>query len=282
MTMTIKKVISFLLVLSLLFGIGGCAMKEKTPDLSLLNEGLIVADNPEVDSRPDARERGFFGPEEGVFNQHHLELLAYYRKAFEHYMLVTLRLDLIDQKIEASGLGFLPTYDLFLSRYEKETMLGLKHLYLMSDLHIERLSNSDLALLEELYAQSGSTVTQEALDLVERTYPELIKIHQVGGAPAEGDSYVSLIPATPGVHTDTLMIAFTNSPQYDNDGMYVPGDKYLKREEYLLAYLPKLQKELSAKIPVPVTLYLVDSSAPIYMFDDRGTWQGMNLIAPRS
>jgi len=238
--------------------------------------GLKVSAYVFPDSIPDAQDRGFFDPGTTRLSQHYLELSAYYRKAFEQYMLIELRLDAIDQRIEGSGLGFMSwsSNEMSLSGmnlYEQSTMLSLRHLYIKSAIHIERLSDGDLATLEGLYAENGSTVTQDALDFVARTYPELIKLF-IGGKPVKEGGYVLIDPGGACVNPDSLMIAFTNNETFDENGMSVKGDKWPERFTYLKGYLPGLQEELSKELTVPVSLLIIDDGSICYIVDSRTTW----------
>jgi len=248
-------------------------MESKQPDLGLMYGGLKVSAYVFPDSIPDAQDRGFFDPGTTRLSQHYLELSAYYRKAFEQYMLVTLRLDSIDQSIEGSGLGFAPWWDekitlYAMSQYEKDTMLSLRHLYVKSPIHIERLNDGDLATLEGLYAENGPAVTQDALDFVARTYPELIRIY-MGDIPIEEGAYANIDPGGACVNPDSLMIAFTDDDHNKGDE---DSDNWKARYGYLKEYLPELQKELSEKLSVPVTLLIVERGVISYIVDSKTTW----------
>jgi len=247
-------------------------MQSSQPDLSLVYDGLKVTGNPLIDYYDLARDKGLMGPQDTSFDEHHLELLAYYRKAFEQYMLVTLRLDTIDQGIEESGLGFAPWWDekmtlYAMSTYDQDTMLSLRHLFLRSPIHLERLSTDDLATLEALYAENGSTVTQEALDFVARTYPELIRVF-VFGRPVKEGIYVSLGPGGGAcADPDSLVIAFTDDDHNEGDD---ESDDWQARYSYLKECLPSLQEELSKKLSVPVTLIIIERGGISYVVDDKG------------
>ena len=214
---------------------------------------------------------------DGYFDAYYCQLYAYYRKAMEAYLLTTLRLDAYDKQVEDSGLYFIPVRDVSKGESHRLSVLRLDHLYIHNSPHIERLSEEDVAILKRLYDENGQagTITQEALDLVARTYPELIRMYsQVTQAPY-GTEYVIKSSGTMW-NPDSLVIVFLAPYRSDENGNSISEDIPLmyQREDWLVAKLPKIRLQMLERVDVPVTL-AASNSGNLWdiTFDDK-IWDG--------
>ena len=211
---------------------------------------------------------------DGYFDERYCQRYAYYRKAMEVYLLELLRLDAYDKMMEDSGLCFVPMPEDKKGEHQKRAVLGLEHLFVLNSPHIERLSLDDIALLERLYQENGSTgeITQEALDFVARTYSELIRKYS-GATQAPHPKGTRLIESSGvGWDADSLVIVFLAPYRYGEDGDYMPdeGELIYQREDWLVAELPKMRRQMIEKVDVPVTLVTCDLGDSWYItVDDK-------------
>ena len=106
-------------------------------------------------------------------NERFIRLENKYRKYFMKYIYETLNLEKYDKEIEDSNLKFCSCEEEFQEYYQKES--NLKYIYIKNNLHIERLSDNDLQILET------SEDEKELLDLIKNTYEEIIKIKCLNG-----------------------------------------------------------------------------------------------------
>ena len=81
-------------------------------------------------------------------NQRYFTLMNKYKGFFELYLKETLPLELIDQNTRESELGFKPIKEEDMDFYQRTSGMGLKYLYLRNNLYVEKLSASELQLLE--------------------------------------------------------------------------------------------------------------------------------------
>ena len=81
-------------------------------------------------------------------NQRYFTLINKYKGFFELYLKETLPLELIDQNARESELGFKPIKEEDMDFYQRTSGMGLTYLYLRNNLYIEKLSASNLQLLE--------------------------------------------------------------------------------------------------------------------------------------
>jgi hypothetical protein len=287
-------------------GLGGCTMQTET-DFSSVPDGLnipgdqglpawyyememayekgLMATKPEPPPKikePDAP--GSAPTMDGYFDQRYREHYAYYRKAMEVYLLKTLRLDVYDKQVEDSGLSFVPIPEISKGQRQRLSVLKLNHIFIYNIPHIERLSTEDIAILERLYRENGQsgTIGQDALDFVERTYAQLIKEY----SPLTREPYPKgsrLIDGGTGWNPDSLAIVFAAPYRYDESGNYISDESELiyKREDWLVAELPKMRQQMMERVDVPVTLATSRSGDLWYLVFDEQSKNGAGSFLKR-
>jgi len=196
-----------------------------------------------------------------VPDEYFYTLQAYYRKAFEVYLLQTTRLDLIEKEIEEAGLDFRQVRYEKMSRLERLSNLDLKHMYICIPMRIEQLSQADADELKRLYAENGSEITKEALEFVKRTYPTVIR-----EAVFDGVSYPLQTASGISWNPESLVISFTMPRVYDEEGnpaedKTAPGE----REQFLLEKLPLYWKEMQGLLDAPLT-FVVERQGGSYLY----------------
>ena len=96
-----------------------------------------------------------------------------YRKYLQIYMCNMLNLTDYDEKIKESELNFVPCQEELKDYYQKQS--NLKYMYIKNNMHIEKLTQEDMNLL------ATSSNDNELLQLVARTFLEVIKIEVIDG-----------------------------------------------------------------------------------------------------
>jgi hypothetical protein len=263
---------------------GGQGLPAWYPEMELAYEKGLMATKPEPPPERTAPAPGDRPEPDGYFDQRYRERYAYYRKAMEVYLLQTLRLDVYDRQVEDSGLSFIPMTGHKIGEHQRRSVLELDHIFIQSSPHIERLGAEDIALLELLYQENGQsgTITQEALDLVERTYAELIRIYDIAAMAPYPENTRLIASSGTGWNPDSLVIVFVAPNRSDEGGNSIPEDIPLmyQREDWLVAELPKIRKQMMERVDVPVTLIvskLPDSWAITF---DEHVWQGASYYKP--
>jgi hypothetical protein len=271
----------------------GCTVQGDV-DMSKLDSGLKVSSAEEygtafMTNRPqDATAKGFDG-----YDNRYLELTAFYRKALEQYLLVTLRLDRYENELLESGLGFDPITADRQDYYLKYSHLDFDFIALYNTLYIEHLSPDDLDLLQRLHEEYDGEIANEATELVKRTYTDVIKPHDVNGQSYSDSSYVMVDLSGIVYYPNTLKIAFYNNWYYNDDGSYIEttnaeaDDNHNARRSYLFKRLPEIRNDMMAELGVPVTLVVAESigkTSPIatatynYLIDDKITDNSGNPV----
>ncbi|MCL2882897.1 MAG: hypothetical protein FWF30_00275 [Coriobacteriia bacterium] len=216
----------------------------------------------------------------------YLRLDAYYQKAFEVYILKTLRLDLLDHELVQTSLGFGPLPADRQSTYQQRTALNLECLYIRcAGYNIEMLDSTDAATLERLADENGSVVTDEALDLVARTFKDVVRQYTATGMPyVDTRSFVCFPHSTSdiGYNPNALVIVVPNVEGYDENGQVtvLESDLQQERQNYLLQRLPVLAMEYQNILGMPVNFVITDGvfdnqpdhEYPVFSIGDWGVF----------
>lgn len=181
---------------------------------------------------------------------HFYILQAYYKKALEVYLLQTLRLDLYEKKLADYGFDFGKVDHENMSSLEKLSNLDLKHMYLCIPMRIEQLSLEDAAVLKHLYEENGAEITEEAIEFIKRTYPEVIK---------ERTPYMKT-PCGLSWDPQSVVISFKVpdiSEYYEDEEWISERQKMMwNPEQFLLDNLPRYWEEMQPLLDVPLTLVI--------------------------
>lgn len=112
------------------------------------------------------------------FGEEYLYLQALYRAALEQYLMETLSLKEYDDRIAASENRIIPREGERRNFYQKYSTMGLTYVYLRNNLPIERLEKEDLEILRDcLETADTQGVTEELMEMVQRTYPTVLKAY---------------------------------------------------------------------------------------------------------
>ena len=116
--------------------------------------------------------KGFI--ENDKLNKKYYTILNNYKILLESYLRWKLSLKEYDNKLRNSELLFVPIKSENMDFYQYYSTMGLKYIYLRNDLSIEKLSNEDIETLLKINLSELKTISDELLNLIERTYKNII------------------------------------------------------------------------------------------------------------
>lgn len=97
-----------------------------------------------------------------------------YKVLLEKYLFNKLSLGKYEDRIDNSGLLFVPVNKNDMDIYQYISSLGLKYIYLRSNLYVDKLELNDIDMLVNLSNEEISNPNDKLLDLIERTYKNII------------------------------------------------------------------------------------------------------------
>ena len=162
-------------------------------------------------------------------NEKFVSLESKYRKYFVKYIYTTLNLNQYDKDIEESSL---------------------KYIYIKNNLHIERLCDNDLKLLETCEDAN------ELLNLVKRTYMEIIKITKINGRKTPEKFLLQMFRGYDTRETilpnDALIIVIREGREKNKFNDYQELSRTLKKRfEFIENIKEQLKIEMTKKLDCP-------------------------------
>jgi hypothetical protein len=197
------------------------------------------------------------------YSAYYMQLQAFYKLAFEHFIAEKLDLAALETDLEQSPLGFIATDIEHQSIYERYSSLEMSHVFIHNNLYLERLKDSDLQLLSDLrdeYLADETALVEPlsaaALSLVERSWQDVVTVLYPDGNPAP--QYDVLYPDGVAALSGSVIVAINNPTHYDASGNRVAGDGAAEREAWLQKMLPPLVQRYREVLATPVALFVVD------------------------
>lgn len=181
---------------------------------------------------------------------------AYYREGLKQYLLKELDLKEYDFMLEESEMNYIPNDEESKSDAQKTGDLGLKYLYLRNELHLERLSETDIETLKIEMKKNRNDISEEAMSVIEATYANVITPKEI---MTEEDKkiltyYDSAI--TPDFVTmDSLVLKIGTMGEFDASGNYVNRGHETEKKEYLTEFAQNMEMVLEGglgEIPIRV------------------------------
>jgi hypothetical protein len=109
-----------------------------------------------------------------AFEEKYLYMQALYRKTFENWLLEVTSLREFNDRLENSGLDFIPVPERRQDFQQRHTSMDLKYVFLANTIPIERLGEDDLALLYSMIQDGRSDITCELTEMVARTFSDVL------------------------------------------------------------------------------------------------------------
>ena len=186
-----------------------------------------------------AEEKGLAA--DGLFNERFFTLQALYRNVLEAEIISKYDLRLYDDAIGDSSFQFRAEQPERMSFYQKYSTLDTRYIYLRNNIHIERLSEEQLALLDDYLLTGGDTTKKQLEALIAETYRMVLMVDPSGG------NFLVGYAGGGGITAPNVSIVFEISfSGFDYDA----GDGY----DYIDSITEDMGKKLSTS-EMPVTVF---------------------------
>lgn len=185
-----------------------------------------------------------------------MKLKSLYIELLGTYLKEQLGLEDYDREIE--DLGCLTKEGESRSEAQNERNMGLKYLYLRNDIHVERLSEDDLTVLEAGYGQTEGDAYDHAMEVVVRTFPFCITPVALEREEDKKFNYVydNVVSSQNGetaVTMDTLLLRIATRAEYDDEGEYVDAYREVQKEKGLYDIAERMEAEMEGLLgDVPI------------------------------
>ncbi len=184
------------------------------------------------------KEKGLL--DEDRLNRYYLNLQAVYRANLDAYLMEMLDVEDLDEELVNSSLGFVSRRAEDQNLYERESTMGLAHIYQRNNLYIEYLSEEQLSILRQSLESEKALVTNEIKDMVRNTFREVVRVRNSRDWEDKSEFlYPEAEGKKPKIPNHALVLGITNAMKYDSSGKLLP-DRY-RREKY--EYLDRIKKE---------------------------------------
>lgn len=192
--------------------------------------------------------------ENEMFTEKYIQLQTVYRFFLSQFLLQTTKMDVIDRKLKQHELSFLENRSENMNFYQRNDLMGLDYFYLRNHIHIERLEEEQLKLLEGLLDKVTEENAKEAKVLIENTYKKVLGF-------AEDDSFqeIELFPSIYGegnIPVDAIVFMIAAVPEYDEAGNIKDVTAQEKKENILLSLKAQLEPMWSVALKVPVKIFV--------------------------
>jgi hypothetical protein len=178
------------------------------------------------------------------FNEEYYILHAAYRTVFQNILLKNLPLKKYDDEIKNNELNFLKKAENHKNIYQKYDVMQLNYIYLRNNIHIERLSRSNIDLIKECIDKKEINITKELVDMVKETYKEVIKIKNVNDINNDLNIiYEVLLFGNKVAPSDALIFEIATEPQLDKNGIVSQNKENLKQD-----YIYDLKQRMEIEI----------------------------------
>lgn len=170
-----------------------------------------------------------------------------YKYIFEYYLSRKINLNEYDLEISNSNLYF----GLIKEKLNINVYLKTNYLFLLNHFYVEKL---DIGDIEKIYNFSG--INNEVLNIVERTYKDVIKDNYLNGEYTNLKYKVSYGLAVPINMADNVDLVF--KIYYGKNPSIVPDDEFMinlnKKNEFLDKLSNKLMNEVKEKLDLNCTV----------------------------
>lgn len=180
---------------------------------------------------------------------------AFYRKAFDLYIKSLIDVKKYDDMIENSGLDFTVIPDDRKSIYHYVSSLDLKYIYVRNFLFIEKLSLEYLNIFIDKIKKDDYVVDDSILDVVKRTYKDVIKDNCIHG------EYKELTTACYGAWTEENLVSSNNLVlciHYGLNSKQLEMDEFIKnsleKKEFLKKLISEMETDFEEKLGVVTTI----------------------------
>jgi hypothetical protein len=222
----------------------------KTPTVSIiLKSGNVYYDLKAAESKCLAKN--------GELNNDFAYVQSLYRKGFEQYLLDNTDMKKYDKTLQESKLDIIPIKNYYQQEFaQRYSNLGSDYIYLCNMLHIERLSQGDIAFLQAKIDNRDVGIDAGTLELVGRTYLDVLgerrTYSEVLGRDIGAGAEVGYGPDRPGppfAPADAIVFKVAT-------GFAADSERDAEVVRYIIYDLaPLMEKELSKKLNRTVIVF---------------------------
>ena len=194
------------------------------------------------------------GQEVDMINTEYIERI--YRIGFSKFLLEKLDLQMYDDELKEDEMNFIPCDEEHKTDTQKKDELKLNYIFVRNDVHVERLSDEQKAVLEK--QDLDKVYSNDVMDIIEKTYVDVMgykKIESEEDKTAKTFYDERFAPVF--VTFDTIVIKIATMHEYDKKGNYVNKEHEYEKEEALEKYAVNMEKELQGKLgDIPISVQI--------------------------
>lgn len=173
-----------------------------------------------------------------------------YRFLAQRYILEKTKLDRIDRRMKEYEIPFLPRPAEERDKYQVQDFMQLQYIYMRNDVHIERLSEEQVEILEKARNHlTDETAVVKAMTLVQDTYRKVLAFSDASDAEFE------LFPSTFGegnVPGNAIVFIIAAAPDYDELGNIKDWEKERRKNNVLSSLKTQLEPICEKALQTPV------------------------------
>lgn len=189
-------------------------------------------------------------------NLEEVSVEVYYRKGLQEFLVEQLDLKEYDFMLEESEMNYIPNNEESKSEAQKMGDLGLKYIYLRNDLHLERLDENDVNILEDELRENRGEISEKAKDIIKDTYANVITpIEIITEEDKNSLTYYDEELSPQFVPMEALVLEIGTMEEFDVAGDYVSCEHEIEKEKQLQEYAKNMEMALDGKLgEIPIRI----------------------------
>jgi hypothetical protein len=193
-----------------------------------------------------------------TLNDKYFMLQALYKKTFEEYLITRIDIKKFDDELKDSELKFISGREKHKSIYQKYDYMNLTFIYLINNIHVEKLDDSDLELLQTSLKQYNGEISDELIKMIEKTYQSVITItyKSINDDNDYDVLYGNTINGERRVPNNALVLEINTIPEYDKEGNYVDREKEVVKDDYIDDMIARMEEEFTVELRIPVEVLI--------------------------
>lgn len=217
-----------------------------------MNETLLSTQFP--------NQQRFFEQMSKEEKEEYLQLYEKYYQLFLKYLLEKIPLKDYDELLKESELDFKVVSKEEMDIYQYLSSSLFNYFYIHNNVYIERLTDLEKKTLQQITKQD-EPLTEEARKFIEKTYKRCV----LEGQNITEREYVNFGPQSPQFYqpSNSIIIGFRYD-EYEQDVNQTDEEwdiRNQQREDFLLPFLEKIEKEFDQKLPVPIRIIWYDDES---------------------
>ena len=187
-----------------------------------------------------------------IYDKNYLEVQGAYLALMNHYLCEKVGLNTYQEKLDNSELKFPESKA---NVYKKAGAFGRANIYIRNNVYVERLSAEDLQLLQNSMHEDAVVLSDELLDMVQRTLQDVISVRYDDSENVFEAVYDIGAFQTNFAPSNALVLSISYEFEYDENGNIIDNDKEDKKAEYLEDLKSLIEQEMSEKLGFKVCVF---------------------------